>query len=122
MFANNNNILTGNNLRCSGLTVGGDNPVITNCFYLDGIAGTRGITAKTGENIFYKTSTDPNAKTTATVVDALNNYIALKGVLQEGDTEVDTTGWCKWVVSEDNLPILDFNTEWNGTEWVTVNN
>ena len=30
-------------------------------------------------------------------------------------------GWCKWKVSEDNLPILDYNTEWNGTEWITIN-
>ena len=122
LFANNNNSLSGNNLKCSDLIVGGDNPVITNCYYLDGIAGSTGLTAKTGENIFYKTSDDPDALTTAKVVAALNNYIELKGVIAEGDTEVDTTGWCKWVVGEDNLPALDFDTEWNGTTWITTNN
>ena len=98
------------------------NGTLRNCFYLNGIQGSLAITEKTGETSFYKTSEDPEVKTTATVVEALNNFIELKGVLQEGDEEVDTTGWCKWVVGDNNLPALDFNKEWNGTSWVTVSN
>ena len=93
-----------------------------NCYYLDGVPGTTGLTAPANVSIFYKTTDDPNAMTTAKVVTALNNYIELKGVLNEGDTEVDTTGWCKWVIGDNNLPALDFDTEWNGTEWVETNN
>ena len=113
--------LKGTDLGTSGL-IAGSTTNNTNCYYLDGIQGTTGLNPKTGETVFYKTSTDENVMTTAKVVSALNNYIELKGVIAEGDTEVDTTGWCKWVVGETNLPELDFNTEWNGTEWVTTNN
>ena len=95
---------------------------LTNCYYLDGIQGTTRIIPETGATVFYKTSEDEEAMTTAKVVAALNNYIELKGLIAEGDAEVNTTGWCKWVVGEDNLPALDFNTEWNGTTWVTTNN
>lgn len=87
-----------------------------NCYYLDGIAGTTGITAKTGETVFYQTSDDPEAMTTAKVVTALNSYI------ESNEDDIDTTGWCKWVIGDNNLPALDFDTEWNGTEWVTVTN
>ena len=100
---------------------GGDTSTFSNCFYLDGIGGSKG-TQESNTTAFVKTSEDENAMTTAKVVAALNNYIERKGVIAEGDTEVDTTGWCKWVVGEDNLPALDFNTEWNGTIWVTTNN
>ena len=104
----------------SGLLSGASN-TFNNCYYLDGIAGTTGLVPYANETAFVKTSTDPQAMTTAKVVAALNNYIELKGVLQEGDTQVDTTGWCKWVVGDDNLPILDFDTEWNGTTWAPAN-
>ena len=90
---------------------------LSNCYYLDGIVGTTGLTAQTGETIFYKTSDNEEDLTTAKVVAALNNYIELKGVIEEGDTEVDTTGWCQWKVGKDNLPELDFDIEWKGTEW-----
>ena len=99
------------------------NITVANCFYLDGTPGNTGINVATQEpNVtkFFKTSEDENAMTTAKVVEALNNYIELKGVIEEGDTEVNTTGWCKWVVGDNNLPALDFDTEWNGTDWITV--
>ena len=107
--------LSGTDLRSSGL-IAGSTTNNTNCFYLDGIQGTTGITPKTGETVFYKTSEDESAMTTAKVVDAMNGYI------ENPNEGVDTTGWCQWKVGKDNLPELDFNTEWNGTTWVTVNN
>ena len=95
-----------------------------NCYYLSGInidnSSSTPITfildKITGDNIFYKTSDDPDAMTTAKVVTALNSYI------ESNEDEVDTTGWCKWVVGDNNLPALDFDTEWNGTTWVTASN
>ena len=112
--------LSGTRLDESGMIA--KKSTLTNCYYLDGIDENVGITPETGATVFYKTSDDPEAMTTAKVVAALNNYIELKGVLQEGDAEVDTTGWCKWVINNDNLPVLDFTTEWNGTAWVTSAN
>ena len=49
-------------------------------------------------------------------INDLNNYT------ESNPEGVSTVGWCKWVVGDDNLPALDFNTEWNGTAWVTVSN
>lgn len=95
---------------------------LRNCYYLDGIQNNLGVSPETGAIKFVKTSDDPDAKTSEKVKDALNNFIELKGVIEEGDTEVDTTGWCKWKIGDNNLPVLDFNTEWNGTTWVTLNN
>ena len=105
---------SGTNYNASGL-IGGSGQTYRNSYYLDGIAGTTGITARTGDKIFYKTSNDPEAMTTAKVVDALNGYIINP---QNGE---NTTGWCKWKIGKDNLPELDLNTEWNGTTWVTAN-
>ena len=87
-----------------------------NCYYLDGVAGTTGLTAPASVRVFYKTSSDPEALMTASVVDELNSYI------ESNEDDVDTTGWCRWIVGEDNLPALDFDTEWNGTTWITTNN
>ena len=87
-----------------------------NCYYLDGVAGTTGLTAPASVRAFYKTSNDPQALMTASVVDELNSYI------ESNEDDVDTTGWCRWIVGEDNLPALDFDTEWNGTTWITTNN
>ena len=92
------------------------------CYYLDGVAGTTGLLPRANEILFYQTSNNPEDMTTLRVVAALNNYIELKGVLQQGDTEIDTKGWCKWIVGSNNLPALDFNTEWNGTQWITMTN
>ena len=49
-------------------------------------------------------------------INDLNNYT------ESNPEGVSTVGWCKWVVGDDNLPALDFKTEWNGTAWVTVSN
>ena len=84
----------------------------TNCYYLNGIQAK---TPESGTIVFEKTSEDENVMTTTKVVEALNGYIRLKGVINEGDAEVDTTGWCKWVENEDHLPVLDFNYEWDPT-------
>ena len=88
----------------------------TNCFYLDGIKGTTNIVPNVAETVFYKTSDDPDAMTTAKIVDEMNSYI------QNPDEGVDTTGWCQWRIGDNNLPELDFDTEWNGTAWITTNN
>ena len=102
----------------------------TNCYYLEGIQGTTGIEPKTGETLFYRTLEGlkieegaETPKTTTDVVDALNYYIA------HPDSEVNTKGWCKWIVGDNGLPALDFNYEWdptageNGTgAFVKVNN
>lgn len=108
-------IIDGNTLSTSSVILNSGN-TITNSYYLDGIVGTTGITPETKAILFYKTSDDPEVMTSEKVRDELNSYIMSN---PEG---VSTVGWCQWIVSEDNLPILDFNTEWNGTEWVTVNN
>ena len=89
---------------------------LNNCFYLDSVATECGITQETGSTAFIKVSNNVEDMTTLKVVEALNNYIA------HPDDGIDTTGWCKRIVGENNLPALDFNTEWNGTEWVTVEN
>ena len=47
-------------------------------------------------------------------INEMNSYI------ENNDDGIDTTGWCKWILGDDNFPTLDFNTEWNGTEWVTA--
>lgn len=89
---------------------------IKNCYYINGVPGNTGINVSSQEPnaiLFYETSNNP---TTNTVVAALNSYI------ESNEDEVDTTGWCKWVVGEKNLPALDFNTEWNGTAWVRASN
>jgi hypothetical protein len=89
-----------------------------NCYYLDGIEA---ITPESDVIKFYKIleglelSENEEVMTTAKVVMELNNYIRLKGVIKEDDTEVDTKGWCKWVESEEHLPILDFDYEWDPT-------
>lgn len=115
------NIISGTAYSGSGL-IGSAGETYKNSYYLNGIEGSSGLTARSGEIVFYKTSANEEDMTTAKVVTALNNYIELKGVITEGDTEVDTTGWCKWVVGSNNLPALDFDTEWNGTAWVSTNN
>ena len=105
----------------SGL-LAGNTGTSNNCFYLDGIEGTTGILPRTGETLFYKTSDNTEDMTTAKVVAQLNGYIETSGYAETDEDKVDTTGWCKWIISDENLPILDFNTEWNGTEWETVSN
>ena len=92
---------------------------ITNSYYLNGVPGNTGINVASQEPnavMFYKTSEDENAMTTAKVVQALNDYI------ESNPSGVSTSGWCKWEVGEDNLPALDFTKEWDGTSWVTVSN
>ena len=110
------NITNGSEKSGSAILVAGNSSTRTNCYYLDGVAGTTGIAPRTGETIFYKTSEDENAMTTAKVVQTFNDYI------ESNPEGVSTVGWCKWVIGENNLPALDFNTEWNGTTWVTTNN
>lgn len=88
---------------------------LTNCYYLDGIDENVGLTPETGATVFYKTSENEEDMTTEKVVEKLNEYIRLKGVLEEGDTEVDTAGWCRWKVGENNLPELELEWEWNPT-------
>lgn len=88
----------------------------TNCYYLSGIQGIFTLNTTTGDNIFYKTlegleipEGEATPKTTTDVIDALNYYIA------HPDSGVDTKKWCKWVVGDNNLPALDFNSIWNPT-------
>lgn len=109
---------------------GGGSHIHKNNYYLSGIQGIFTLNTTTGDSIFYKTlegleipEGEATPKTTTDVVDALNYYIA------HPDSEVNTKGWCKWVVGDDNLPALDFNYEWdptageNGTgAFVKVNN
>ena len=104
----------------SSLTVGaisktGGDRIHKNCYYLSGIQGIFTLSKGTGDILFYQTSEDPEVQTTATVVEALNGYI------ESNEDDIDTTGWCQWVVGENNLPALDFTKEWNGTSWITVN-
>lgn len=107
----------------SALTVAGSNSTRTNCYYLDGIQGTTGITVRTGETVFYKTleglelpeNEENYPATTQTLIDTFNEYI------ESNPEGVSTVGWCKWIEGENNLPALDFTQEWNGTDWVTVN-
>ena len=96
--------------------MGGDAPSLTSCYYLDGVGETTGLTPRATETVFYKTSENEEDMTTAKVVQTFNDYI------ESNPEGVSTAGWCKWVVGDDNLPALDFNTEWNGTAWVTVSN
>ena len=86
-----------------------------NNYYLNGIEGTTGITPEAEAIMFYKTSNDANAMTTAKVVAALNSYI------ESNQDNIDTTHWCKWVIGDNNLPALDLNVEWNGTTWININ-
>lgn len=105
------------NLNGRGLakSVVSNSGTITNCYYLDGIEEGTEIIPEESAIKFVKTSNDTEVMTTAKVVQALNAYI------ESNEDEENTTGWCKWKVSEDNLPILDYNTEWNGIEWITKN-
>ena len=111
-------VLNGTSDQNVGVVVkgGGNHPVHITSYYLSEIQGIFTLNKKSGDTIFYKTSDDPDAMTTIKVVDAMNSYI------QNPDEGVDTIGWCQWIVGDNNLPELDFDTEWNGTDWVTVNN
>lgn len=115
-------ITNGTSKEGSAILIAGDNSVRTNCYYLNTSVGSTGLTPRTGETVFYKTSADAsvandtNGMTTENMVTTFNNYI------QNPPEGVNTTGWCQWRIGENNLPELDFNTEWNGTEWVAINN
>lgn len=108
------NSLTGTNFGGSGV-IARKGSTLKNCYYLNGVQGTTRIIPEPGATVFYKISENEEDMTTAKVVEKLNEYIRLKGVLAEGDTEVDTTGWCRWKVGENNLPELELDWEWNPT-------
>lgn len=82
--------------------------VYTNCFTLEGKVATVNSNIVTEKTEEYMKSQD--------FINDLNDYTASN---PEG---INTADWCKWIINDDNLPILDFNTEWNGTEWVSVTN
>lgn len=123
-------VINGTSSKTVGAIIkGGSYDIHKNCYYLSGIQGMFTLSAKEGDKVFYKTSENEEDMTTEKVVEKLNEYIRLKGVLEEGDTEVDTAGWCRWKVGENNLPELELEWEWdptageNGTgAFVKVNN
>lgn len=80
--------------------------ILTNCYYLDGIKGTTNITPETGATVFYKTSDDSEAMTSAKVVQALNDYIDAH--LEDEDTATNTSTWLRWQVGAKGLPELIF--------------
>ncbi len=85
----------------------GNNSTRTNCFYLDGVEGTTGISPRPGETVFYKTSADEEAMTSEKVVKAFNDYIDAH--LNDEDTATNTSDWLRWRVGENGLPELIFN-------------
>ena len=103
----------GNRDRTAVITNLGESSII-NGYYLYGAQGNTGITPEAAATVFYKTSDNENVKTSAIVVEELNAFI------ESNESGINTNGWCKWVLSDDNVPVLDFSTEWNGTEWTTV--
>ena len=82
---------------------------IKNCYYLDGIEKDTSITPEATVLKFVKTSTNTTVKTSEEVITALNNYI------KSNTDEVDTKDWCEWIVGDNGLPALDFNSIWNPT-------
>ncbi len=95
---------------------GGGSHTHKNNYYLFGIQGIFTLVTATGDTVFYKTleglevpEGEANPKTTADVVDALNYYIA------HPDSGVDTKDWCEWVIGDNSLPALDFNSIWDPT-------
>ncbi len=110
------NYISGSGTSQCGL-ISGNTSTFSNCFYLNGIKGNTKLKPYSTEKVFYKTleglelpeNEEDYPITTAQVVVALNDYIA------HPDDGIDTKGWCKWVESEDHLPILDFDYEWDPT-------
>ena len=109
--------------------VAGQGCTFINDFYLNGVPGTTGLSPRGNEKLFYTpsnaetlglTKEDDGILLTEDVIAQLNGYIETSGYAETEEDKVDTTGWCKWVMGPDEVPILDFNTEWNGTAWVTV--
>ena len=49
-------------------------------------------------------------------VNELNTFIETGG----NESNIDTTGWAKWIYNENDFPTLDVKTTWNGTEWETI--
>lgn len=78
---------------------------LTNCYYLNGIAGDTGITPEAGAIEFYKKGTD--VLTSQNVVNSLNQYI--DDHLNDADTTTNTSDWLRWQVGSDGLPELIFD-------------
>lgn len=51
-------------------------------------------------------------------VNELNSFIETKG----NGSNIDTTGWAKWIYNENDFPTLDIKTIWNGTNWISNDN
>ncbi len=83
--------------------------ILKNCYYLDGIEKDTTITPESTAIKFVRITDDESINTTVKVIEELNKYI------KSNSDEVDTKGWCKWVESEEHLPILDFDYEWDPT-------
>lgn len=76
-------------------------PTTKNCYYLTGLKPTSIATPYSQE---YMQSQD--------FVNELNNYIT------SNNDDIDTTGLAKWITKTDGYPTLDFNTIWDGKEWI----
>ena len=109
------------NYKSQSGIIAGNSGTSENCYYLNKVPGTTGLLPREHETMFYKsadaealglTKEDDGILLTEDVVSQLNFYIQSNGT--------DTAGWCRWIMGDNETPILDFNTEWNGTAWVTV--
>ena len=81
---------------------------IKNCFHL--LQGTNSLTNE------YITIYDEIKMKSEEFVNELNTFIETRG----NESNIDTTGWAKWIYNENNFPTLDVKTTWNGTEWETI--
>lgn len=92
--------------NCTNMVVGSINKV-KNCFNLQGSTSSSGNTAI----IEYSEEKMKSEE----FVNELNTFIETGG----NDSNIDTTGWAKWIYNENDFPTLDVKTTWNGTEWET---
>lgn len=81
----------------------GIKPNINNCYYLN----------QKYENEYELTipCTDEFLKSTEFVLN-LNQFI------ENNIEKIDTIGWTRWVLSDEGYPTLDFDSVWNGSEFV----
>ena len=101
-----NTINTGN---CTSVVVGSINQ-IQNCFNLKSSVSSLG----NDKIIEY----DETKMKSEEFVNELNSFIETKG----NGSNIDTTGWAKWIYNENDFPTLDIKTIWNGTNWISNDN
>lgn len=77
-------------------------PTTKNCYYLETLSKQTSIATPYSKEYMQRQD----------FVDELNNYI------ESNDDDIDTSGWAKWVIQANGYPTLDFNTIWDGKEWI----